>query len=343
MKETPRDESARYDRQVRLWGSGTQQRLQSTKVAVRGLNGMTTEVAKTLALAGVQQVSLGYCSPSQRRTCTSVDFNTNHFVYRCDVDAERPLQEALIARVGELNPLVAVVGDVTDEHDHFVVLWVSSMCELVDAATAHDNAASSHHDGNSRRVLVAMTGWDVWSLNVFLPQGDAQRMVRSLFSAEALFNAPRPFQLCALRLLVEDAVRVGAKTLSSVAFSELLQSTQRTIEQLGLASAVDDDDVQKFLDAARGQYGMATDPTGQASPIEASLGSASCTIGGSFVAQQIIARIGAGRPSAAAEDDAPPGSAGDSNPGPSVQQQPVFDWVATSAPVDGGATECYVG
>lgn len=45
--------SARYDRQIRVWGKEAQGRLMTAKVLIAGLSGLNIEVAKNLALAGV--------------------------------------------------------------------------------------------------------------------------------------------------------------------------------------------------------------------------------------------------------------------------------------------------
>ncbi|RYH05742.1 hypothetical protein EON65_43895 [archaeon] len=45
--------SARYDRQIRVWGKEAQARLMTARVLIAGLTGLNMEVAKNLALAGV--------------------------------------------------------------------------------------------------------------------------------------------------------------------------------------------------------------------------------------------------------------------------------------------------
>lgn len=58
MTTLTKDEAAVYDRQIRVWGVDTQQRLSSTKWLLIGSGGIIAEVAKNLVLAGAGLVSL---------------------------------------------------------------------------------------------------------------------------------------------------------------------------------------------------------------------------------------------------------------------------------------------
>jgi hypothetical protein len=329
-----KEEATRYDRQVRLWGAAAQQRLQTTRVRINGLNGLTSEIAKTLILAGVKSVVLA--DPS-RRSCTPVDFSTNHFVYQLDVDTSRTLEEALAARLGELNPFVGVtaegrINSCSEEGStpcEYAVTVVRSMDEITSLAAAHDNAPST-----SVQTLVVVTMWDAWTLGVFLERGTAAATVSKLFSLDSLSAAPRPFQLCALRLYAEASPWFA----SGAPFTAALRGLDGVVEQLSL-QAVSDDDIQHLLDASRGQFGSAVDTLGLVTPLEASISSIACTVGGGFIAQQIIARAssggGIGATNTKSASDEPPKSAG--------SQQPLFGWIATSTPLGGDETECFVG
>ncbi|EJW78765.1 hypothetical protein WUBG_10325, partial [Wuchereria bancrofti] len=52
------DEKAVYDRQIRLWGLETQNRLRSSTVLVAGLSGCGSEVSKNLMLTGLKSLTL---------------------------------------------------------------------------------------------------------------------------------------------------------------------------------------------------------------------------------------------------------------------------------------------
>ncbi|CUE95898.1 Hypothetical protein, putative [Bodo saltans] len=349
---TAKEEATRYDRQVRLWGAAAQQRLQTTGVLINGLNGVTAEIAKTLILAGVKSVLLR--DPAERK-CSAVDFHTNHFVYQCDVDNMRPIQETLAARLGELNPYVHVAtttnstniadvdesciattdaADNSNPHAAYKVSLVTSMNELTSLATAHDNASSA----TAPQTLVAVTVWDAWVLGVFVERGTAVKTLTSLFSPEALEVAPRPFQLCALRLYAE-ASSLLLSSSTTIPFVTALHGLEQLIERYSLHT-VTDVDIQHLLNCSRGQFGSAVDASGQQTPLEASISSIACTVGGSFIAQQLIARVSGNNNNNMSRSEEEPSN---STAAPPSQQQPVFNWIATSTPIGGDETECYVG
>lgn len=53
-KEITEDEAKLYDRQIRLWGVQAQKQLRRANVALFGLNGTGSEIAKNVVLSGVQ-------------------------------------------------------------------------------------------------------------------------------------------------------------------------------------------------------------------------------------------------------------------------------------------------
>ncbi|CAN6168989.1 unnamed protein product [Urochloa humidicola] len=56
--ELTAQETALYDRQIRVWGVDAQKRLSKAHVLVCGMNGITTEFCKNIVLAGVGSLSL---------------------------------------------------------------------------------------------------------------------------------------------------------------------------------------------------------------------------------------------------------------------------------------------
>lgn len=60
-------EAAIYDRQLRIWGVETQQRLSAARVLIAGCTGLAAEVAKNIVLAGVGCVMLVDDTPCSHR------------------------------------------------------------------------------------------------------------------------------------------------------------------------------------------------------------------------------------------------------------------------------------
>lgn len=52
------EETQLYDRQLRLWGVQSQQRLQASKVAMIGMNAVQSEIAKNIILAGLNELTI---------------------------------------------------------------------------------------------------------------------------------------------------------------------------------------------------------------------------------------------------------------------------------------------
>lgn len=52
------DETALYDRQIRIWGVEGQKQIQSSRFLVAGLRGLSAEICKNVALAGVGEIVL---------------------------------------------------------------------------------------------------------------------------------------------------------------------------------------------------------------------------------------------------------------------------------------------
>lgn len=53
-----KEEAQLYDRQLRLWGVQSQQRLQVSKVALVGINAAQSEIAKNIILAGLNELTI---------------------------------------------------------------------------------------------------------------------------------------------------------------------------------------------------------------------------------------------------------------------------------------------
>jgi tRNA A37 threonylcarbamoyladenosine dehydratase len=53
-----KEDAALYDRQIRLWGAASQQKIFEARVLVHGMTGVGAEIAKNLVLAGIGQVTV---------------------------------------------------------------------------------------------------------------------------------------------------------------------------------------------------------------------------------------------------------------------------------------------
>eukprot|EP01033_Poteriospumella_lacustris_P020342 gene20342-14889_t len=100
MTENTIKESTRYDRQIRVWGAEAQFRLQNAKVLIINFTNLNVEVAKNLVLAGV------HVTIADNRVVSLNDLANNFFLSMEDVG--RPITEAVVGRVQELNTLVTV-------------------------------------------------------------------------------------------------------------------------------------------------------------------------------------------------------------------------------------------
>eukprot|EP00919_Chromeraceae_sp_WS-2016_P070450 GHVR01167027.1.p1 GENE.GHVR01167027.1~~GHVR01167027.1.p1 ORF type:complete len:101 (+),score=33.24 GHVR01167027.1:27-329(+) len=97
MKELSLSENAIYDRQIRLWGVKSQQRIMEAHGVVIGLNASCVELVKNLTLAGVR------LSLVDTRPVTHTHLTHNFFLREDDIG--QPLGEACVPRVCDMNPL----------------------------------------------------------------------------------------------------------------------------------------------------------------------------------------------------------------------------------------------
>ncbi|VDP99485.1 unnamed protein product [Trichobilharzia regenti] len=75
------EEAELYDRQIRLWGVESQNRLKQSKILLLGMNALAAEIAKNIVLAGISSLTI-------------ID------------DKQR--SDAVISRTQDLNPMVKV-------------------------------------------------------------------------------------------------------------------------------------------------------------------------------------------------------------------------------------------
>jgi len=97
------DEAELYDRQIRLWGVNAQSRLRGSKVLMLGFNGLASEVAKILTLAGIDTLTIVDDAPLQKSDLTS-----NLFCRDTPKDGQKFRTHQVKEKLRTLNPLVKV-------------------------------------------------------------------------------------------------------------------------------------------------------------------------------------------------------------------------------------------
>lgn len=97
-----KDEAELYDRQIRLWGVNAQSRLRQSKVLMLGFNGIASEVAKILVLAGIDTLSIVDDQELQDNDLTS------NLFCRTRGDDKQFRTHQVKDKLRTLNPLVKV-------------------------------------------------------------------------------------------------------------------------------------------------------------------------------------------------------------------------------------------
>ncbi|KAI9356832.1 hypothetical protein BD770DRAFT_365490 [Pilaira anomala] len=131
--EITKDEAAIYDRQIRLWGLDAQQRIRKADILVAGVRGLTDEVCKNLALAGVASITL-----LDHENVTELDLGAQFFLTEKDIGRNKA--EASAPSIQNLNPRVKVIVDqenINEKTDEFfesftVVCLIHSSYDIMD-------------------------------------------------------------------------------------------------------------------------------------------------------------------------------------------------------------------
>lgn len=364
----------RYDRQVRLWGASTQQRLATTSVVCRGLSyGLTAELIKNLVLGGVGRVVLQEAAACKEVVVTQDDMLGNALLRSTDIGAVRaPL---MAQRAAEMNPLVSVTATLSSSSSTaqgttlFVVKeWIPSSHGTVHAAAPEVRmhmAEVEDHGGVTvagvKKDLDTTTtccwtfSWSMVSVAVFTDATVAEhplvadaRLAGSPTVKDneeqqqrrtALQRKPWPYQLAVLLI----AADLGGASLqqSFPSFAHKVGLLYGLRAQLQL-TAIDDRTLQAVV-AELEEDGAGR---GVANTVAA-------TVAGGMVAQQIITRVGRGRNE---ENERKGSSDGErtavtstEGPAPSAAATAVsatslpemFDWYAFGF-ADGNG-ECFVG
>ncbi|CAN6226289.1 unnamed protein product, partial [Urochloa humidicola] len=102
--ELTAQETALYDRQIRVWGVDAQKRLSKAHVLVCGMNGTTTEFCKNIVLAGVGSLSL-----MDDHMVTEDDLNANFLIPPDEsIYVGRSRAEVCCESLKDFNPMVRV-------------------------------------------------------------------------------------------------------------------------------------------------------------------------------------------------------------------------------------------
>lgn len=104
MCDSPVQQDARYDRQIRLWGDHGQTALENAHVLVAGVNTTSCEAVKSLILPGVGRITLLDHGIVDKEAISS------NFFLRAE-DLGRNRAEAVISDISELNPAVKMEYD----------------------------------------------------------------------------------------------------------------------------------------------------------------------------------------------------------------------------------------
>nr|CAN77060.1 hypothetical protein VITISV_022139 [Vitis vinifera] len=141
-EELTEQETALYDRQIRVWGVDAQRRLSKAHILVSGMKGTVVEFCKNIVLAGVGSLTL-----VDSREVTEEALSANFLIPPDEnVYSGKTLAELCCDSLKDFNPMVRVSvekGDISsfggDFYDRFDVVVISS-CSF---ATKHLRPGSS--------------------------------------------------------------------------------------------------------------------------------------------------------------------------------------------------------
>ncbi|KMT17753.1 hypothetical protein BVRB_2g035030 [Beta vulgaris subsp. vulgaris] len=118
-EELTEQETALYDRQIRVWGADAQRRLSKAHVLVGGMKGTVSEVCKNIVLAGVGSVTLVDDSPvTEEALSANFLIPPNEKLY-----AGRSIAEVCCDSLKDFNPMVHVSvekGDLSNLSTNFL-------------------------------------------------------------------------------------------------------------------------------------------------------------------------------------------------------------------------------
>lgn len=105
-----KEDAELYDRQIRIWGLNSQQRLRNSKILIVGVNSLSSEVIKNLILAGIGSLTI-----LDDRIVTEDNVNDIFFLRKTDVG--KTLVDSILKRAQILNPRVTLKANTTPYKD----------------------------------------------------------------------------------------------------------------------------------------------------------------------------------------------------------------------------------
>jgi ubiquitin-like 1-activating enzyme E1 A len=156
------EEKARYDRQIRVWGSEAQSRIQSARVLVCGLRGLHMELIKNIVLAG-----MSICVQDSGVVNIAELGSAGYFLDMDDIGKNRVA--AALPRIQELNSFAKVTSETRPlEHLDLEFLRQFNVICLANASEREILRVSGICRQSSPSHTTLFVGWSFGSDSVFI-------------------------------------------------------------------------------------------------------------------------------------------------------------------------------
>ncbi|KAF5288910.1 hypothetical protein FQA39_LY03789 [Lamprigera yunnana] len=126
-KEISLAEAELYDRQIRLWGIESQERLRAANVLLIGVRGLGTEIAKNILLAGINSLVM-----LDDGVVTQEEYHNSFLLNNRNIGEK--IAEAVLVNAQALNPLVKITADTEplstkskDYFTHFTIIVATGL------------------------------------------------------------------------------------------------------------------------------------------------------------------------------------------------------------------------
>ncbi|KAL1490596.1 hypothetical protein ABEB36_013262 [Hypothenemus hampei] len=106
-KQLSAQEAELYDRQIRLWGIESQERLRASNVLLIGVRGLGSEIAKNILLSGINSLII-----LDDGIVTEEEQHVNFLINRESIG--KKIAEEVLIKAQALNPLVKLTADTSD-------------------------------------------------------------------------------------------------------------------------------------------------------------------------------------------------------------------------------------
>lgn len=140
-----RDEAELYDRQIRLWGVNAQRKIRQSKILMLGFDGLASEVAKIVVLAGIDTLTIVDDRPLQPE-----DISSNLFCRPSSDDENKEFRtHSVIPKLKILNPSVKVNLDNSsissksvEDFKNYDLVTLHSFMDMKDICDINDKCRS---------------------------------------------------------------------------------------------------------------------------------------------------------------------------------------------------------